>query len=391
MALLSRRDRSAIDPMVAELLGRVLGPESHAEDATVRAFIAVPNNAAPRLLVRSDLRAIGARGATRLMVDRSPRATLRRAALVGALAARAHVLVPQWTIRWSSEPGTGHVIAWLEVLLGAQVDVSAVRLGPPRANRKPVLQISEPNGREVCWVKVAHSELTARLLDRERMALAALVDGVDGLHVPKALGSRLWSDGWEVLVTAPLPELLASAPRREAVVSVVRSVHATSTVAPTAVAAARLRTLVDHPRLSHLGPLAAAVDTSHDLLQPGAWHGDLHAGNFALARDGVPVLWDWERWETDVPLGADLLHYELQHAVVGGQPLRSAAEDLISRSVDLLGVLGVPAEAAPLVAQDYLMRLAARYVADRPTPARGSVGDVESWILPVLAGAMNRR
>jgi hypothetical protein len=40
------------------------------------------------------------------------------------------------------------------------------------------------------------------------------------------------------------------------------------------------------------------------------WHGDWTAWNMGRSR-GKVLLWDWERFETDVPSGLDALHYHV--------------------------------------------------------------------------------
>jgi len=48
----------------------------------------------------------------------------------------------------------------------------------------------------------------------------------------------------------------------------------------------------------------------HAVLDYAAWHGDWSPWNMAWRRRRVQ-LWDWERFETGVPVGMDRLHYVL--------------------------------------------------------------------------------
>ena len=58
----------------------------------------------------------------------------------------------------------------------------------------------------------------------------------------------------------------------------------------------------------------------------GAWHGDWNGGNSAALADGRVLVWDWERFDADVPVGYDALHLRLQAAVTraGAEPVAAA-------------------------------------------------------------------
>ena len=65
------------------------------------------------------------------------------------------------------------------------------------------------------------------------------------------------------------------------------------------------------------GALAAALDAlaagaAGRPLAFGAWHGDWTPWNMASTDRGL-LVWDWERFTRDVPLGFDALHYWLQN------------------------------------------------------------------------------
>ncbi|HRA49957.1 hypothetical protein [Actinotalea sp.] len=376
-----------LDPMVPWLLSITLGDE--VPDGVVHRFLAVPAAASPRLLLRSDRHRAGARAAWRQVSSTSWRSSVRRAALTGALLAGAARVAPGRVVTWRASPGPETVAARIADLVGRPVELVAVSLGPVRANRKPVLQLADRHGRDVAWAKLGRDPLTARLVERERVALAEVGPALGGVHVPRLLGGGSWG-GVQVLVTAPLPARSSRALARATLVETVRAVHGTA--GSTAQVAPRLGDLVRHPRLADLAQLAARVDGTRHQLRLGAWHGDLHAGNLGAARDGRAILWDWERWEAGVPLGADLLHHDLQSWVVAGRmPRAAAAEALVRRAPEILGPLGVGAAAAERVVVDYLVRLAARYVEDRQPESGAAVGAVEQWIFPALRGALSER
>lgn len=401
----------AVDPLARDVLARTLvggsgvppqvwagrgDPQAGGADGVGDAgsgarwtFLALPTPTAPRLLIRADRPGVGAAAVRRQMTTGGPRAALRRAlvaTLVGSGAARL------WRNRLLVAPVTGSSESLVRVLsqqLGREVELACVALGPPRANRKPVVQLVAEDGSIIGWAKLGHDPLTARLVRSERDALAAVGTALrDVVQVPQVLAGGRWL-GLEVLVTAPLPTGGKGTVTRPDLLAVVRAVHATSGAA----AAPSLTALVSaQPRLATLVGLATRTDAASASLRPGAWHGDLHPDNLAAGPDGRPVLWDWERWQGGVPLGADLLHHDLQRwLTVDGVPRHSAAERLVATAGDLLGPLGVPAEDAAFVATDYLLRLASRYVGDGQAEAGAAVGDVESWIIPALLGATTRR
>jgi hypothetical protein len=397
---------TAVDPLALEVLARavtgVSGPSddpSRADGAVARpgrdglgvawSFLALPTLAAPRLLVRADRPRTGAAAVRRQMTGRGARAALRRTAVAAAVGSGAARL---WRRGLLVAPVTGAPDTLVRVLaqqLGREVELACVALGPARANRKAVAQLVEPDGSMVGWAKIGHDPLTARLVRAEHEALTAVATELaDVVHVPQVLAAGRWL-GLEVVVTAPLETGGKGSVDRPDLLAVVRAVHRTTGAA----AAPSVTALVaGQPRLAPLTAIALRTDAVAPALRPGAWHGDLHPDNLAVAPDGRPVLWDWERWQGAVPLGADLLHHDLQRwLTVDGLARRTAAERLVARAADLLGPLGVGADEAPLVATDYLIRLAARYLTDRQSAAGAAVGDVETWIVPALLGATTWR
>lgn len=180
---------------------------------------------------------------------------------------------------------------------------------------------------------------------------------------------------------APLPALdPARRLARRDLIAVVRAV-----AGPDPVERADLSPALEHERLQ---PLATAIPKISMMLTDvahGRSHGDLHPGNLAVAADSRPALWDWERWDAGLPVGFDLLHHDVQTWIsVDGTSPRAAAQRLIRTASESLAPLGVPAHAAPAVAADYLIRLAARYVGDAQDEAGSRLGNVENWIVPVI-------
>ena len=107
-------------------------------------------------------------------------------------------------------------------------------------------------------------------------------------------------------------------------------------------------------------------------LSVGPSHGDWSPWNMWKTRDGL-MVWDWERFATDVPVGSDLVHYRLQELLVmrGARPLdaaRAVVDDAPSR----------------LTAALHLLSLAVRYDMDDQASAGGEIRASDEWLLPVV-------
>ena len=116
----------------------------------------------------------------------------------------------------------------------------------------------------------------------------------------------------------------------------------------------------------------------------GGWHGDWNPGNCSVVADSV-LVWDWERYETGVPVGFDALHLRLQSAIGAGATPRAAATELLADARRVLAAFEVPSADATLVAQLYLWGLGVRYATDDQAKAGAAIGRLDEWLVPVLA------
>ena len=274
----------------------------------------------------------------------SPRLLLPAGGAPAAGAVRAYGGHASWTGRWRSR-GAGALFALgvggllfrdrvavgvdgesvldeLAQVLGEPVHV-ALRAGPPRANRKPVLAVLDAGGRPLAFAKVGLTPLTADLLAVEASALTGLAGKASDLvRVPRLLHHGTWRD-MTILVQEALPV--------------------------------------------------------------GCWHGDWTPWNSA-SLDGSVLLWDWERFDTGVPIGFDLLHHDLQSALATDcSPARPTA--LLNTVSSRLAPLGLTSGQATLTGVAYLVELASRYLVEDQAAAGAAVGDVGRWLLPVLTRA----
>jgi len=286
----------------------------------------------------------------------------------------------------------------LSEVLGSPVRV-AMRLGPPRANSKPVLQVLDAGGRTVGFAKVGNTALTRELVAGEANALH-LLDSATLHHVvaPKALHHGQWQ-GLEVLVQSALQQRTRRRPSQATVLSAMREVSLCGEVRAEPLAYSsylhrlqdRLLKLPydDSSAMLHqtLGALAHACTESRWWF--GSWHGDWTVWN-TRADHGRLQVWDWERFEPLVPCGFDTIHQHVQ-SLLGSSSQRSrAAQRTLAEAERLLRPWDQPGGQARAIVTAYLVDIGARYLADDQAGSGNQAGRLESWLLPALARETKR-
>jgi hypothetical protein len=288
----------------------------------------------------------------------------------------------------------------LSGVLGREV-VIGMHLGPPRANRKPVLQVLTPEGRTLAYAKLGVDPLTDALVRAEAEALDALAERpLQGVTVPSVLHHGRWS-GHQLLVQSALPVwsprrplteagLVAAAAQIAGVgsedgVQLARSdywaqLRARVGELPATPAATRLRHLTDA-----MQEVAADVEVGF-----GASHGDWTPWNMAALPDTL-LVWDWERFRPSVPLGFDLVHHTLQTELVSRlQDPAGSAHRCVTEAPRRLAGLGLPERTAVVTALAYCLDLATRYLTDRQQEAGARLGDVDAWLLPAVEDGLEQ-
>ncbi len=363
-------------------------------------FVLVPSAADPRLVVPLRPLTAAAAVARSHAAPGSWQAAARTALMATAFASGAgHVLLRDRLVVDLPEGAVG-LDEHLSDVLGRPV-VIGLRLGPPRANRKPVLQVVTLDGQLVAYAKLGVSPLTDALVTAEGEALARLGTAILGdVRVPEVLHAGTWQ-GHPLLVQAALPVRRSSGSdvggRITRAMVFVAGTGRTAGRQPVAVADLPWwdRTHDVVRRLPVAGP-AAELASAGDLLAAfagrrlpvGAWHGDWNPGNCAVVRDRV-LVWDWERYETGVPAGFDALHLCLQSAIGSGADPSAAAGRMMAEAAGLLAPFGVAPADARLVGMLYLWGLGARYAKDDQAAAGAAVGRLETWLLPILHEALS--
>lgn len=269
-----------------------------------------------------------------------------------------------------------------------------VHLGPPRANRKPVLALATPDGDLVAFVKLGVGSLTDRLVRAESVALGA-VSHLETVHVPRLIAAGDYRSH-PYVIQSPVPTDRPSRTNLAAVIAAqveVASVGQSSINEEAAIAA----TVDQWRRRAHD---AAAIDRgvaafahlaerwAEQVRQMpvvwGSWHGDWRPTNMAVTASGCSV-WDWERFATGVPVGYDALHLFLVSHASSCRNLTSLPADLFDNAQRLLRPFGVSTrEVAEVTATGYLLELAGRYLDDDQAGSGARLGSVREWLLPYL-------
>jgi hypothetical protein len=291
-----------------------------------------------------------------------------------------------------TDPDADSIETHLAGCFGTEVRVG-VLLGTRRVNQKPVLQVFDLGGRLRGYAKVGHNDLTAELVRREAESLASVGShNPRSFRVPRLLHHGQWA-GLEVLVVSAL----ATNPRHQvtrtvrltAMREVVRLAGTTSPPLAESGFWSRLRSTVEllseEPAGSRLRAAAGAIEQRHgaDPVSLGGWHGDWGPWNMGLG-DGILQLWDWERYDPEVPIGFDGLHFASQSVRPGERDERRQNESFLRSAPRTLAELGVSPGQRDVTLRLYLLEIAARYVEALTHGATPALRRRTSWVLALL-------
>jgi hypothetical protein len=347
---------------------------------TLAAWGILPGRGRPRVLVPLGAPRAAA-GALRQYNDAmSLRARLAKALAGGGLRSGVpqRLLVAGGSVLWVGAAGDGEgggadraetlLPGYVAEALGRDDLAAAILLGPVRPNRKPVVQLLDPAGRPVGYVKVGWNELTRRLVRREAAMLRRLAAFQPrALQVPRLLHQGRWHD-LEVTISSALPHRLRHHGRRGALPpsAAGREVAALGGITRAALGGspywadlrgrlAALQARADGRASERLdGLLAALAARASSPLWFGSWHGDWGPWNMR-ATPGRLLVWDWERSGDGVPLGFDPLHFTFQTGrQQRGEPVGVAAGAALRRAAGALAELGQETDAGELVLDLYL-------------------------------------
>ena len=334
-------------------------------------YLAVPTSAAPRLLVP-----IGAPGADRLLFRFGGSRRVRAARKMLGFAARTGALrwLPVPRLRVTQDP-VG-IEAHLEGVFDQPVRIG-VMLGPPRANLKPVLQVFAASGEVLGFAKVGPTPTTEALLATEATTLRWLAQHpVPGLAAPRVIDYDTWR-AVPILVQSPLSMAQSGRSPTSLPADQLAGLAVSGGVSSSPLEGSPFWTRVREVGDARWHDLDASafrrlrdtIDT-HTEVSLGAWHGDFGPWNAAAGPERLEV-WDWERFEDDVPIGLDGAHYRVQVELMrGADPtecwtaMKADVAEIVKRADVLADV--------PVTAACYILAIWRRYrmvTSDAETPA----------------------
>lgn len=217
--------------------------------------------------------------------------------------------------------------------LGEQLDeaelIPSIAIGPPRRNRKPVIQLLRPDGSVIGFVKVGWSTLTRELVTNEAARLKNVAGRLPSPLTAPTVLAQMATDDIDAVVTSPLDvrPTMKTAPRLsdDVVLELARCRGSHRC------AVANLGTIADMRAATK--PLPIDIDqlvARHDgvELEAGIWHGDLTPWNMATSPTEV-MVWDWEFAGVDRPVGFDLLHAAFEQVRRAAPNNESAAVEAV--------------------------------------------------------------
>ncbi|MEZ5342929.1 MAG: hypothetical protein R2706_16245 [Acidimicrobiales bacterium] len=246
--------------------------------------------------------------------------------------------------------------------LGEPQLIPTISLGPRRRNRKPVVQLTRPDGVVVGFAKIGWSDLSRALTENEARWLKRvenkLPKGVTAPTVLHQIRQQDWDLDLEVLVSGAL-RVSAASGRTE-------PLSADLALAIADIWPGGTHATQDLPFLAQWrqSPVNSLVDldalvAKHDgvPIRLGLWHGDLTPWNTA-STTGKLLIWDWEFADSDRPVGFDLLHMafeSIRRAPDGGE--QAAVDHVLANAARILAPAHAPVDA---VVDLYLCELLVR-------------------------------
>jgi hypothetical protein len=405
--MLSRPDRRSRDAYLAEVAAALWPAPTEVSIAgrgkkppAARDYLLIPSAQRPKLVVPSSPRRVAAaaiRNYNTAATSRSQRMKIS-ALVAGVRLGLALVLSDRLRIEQdASRPAD--LITHLSRALGRRVDV-CVYISPPRAVRKPVMQLLADDGTTVAFAKLGINRFTDGLVRAEGDAISRLgtVDWTT-LRVPAVVHAGNWQ-GHELLVQSAFARGGDPAAHIDLVARAMDELARSASV--------RRERLDDSLYLR--GVLGRIKDIPHDetaevlrsaaaelvrcagavQLDFGRWHGDWTPWNMTIATDRA-LVWDWEKFDDGVPIGFDAVHYAVQHAIVVEQLRPEAAfEQSVPLAARLLSKHGNNAAHPEIVSWLYAIEIAVRYVLDREPEAGSRAGQVSTWLPPVMRRMASR-
>ncbi len=253
-------------------------------------------------------------------------------------------------------PGERHdlrpfaLVEQLADVLGEPELIPSVGLGPPRRNRKPVVQLLRPDGHTVGFAKVGWSPFTTELIDNEAHWLQHVEGRMPaGTSAPPVLLSQRFDDV-HVVVTAPVSTPALA--RRKGPLSFATLAAIARLGTTTDCAVSELIMIEEFKRLAvdEVVDLDGLFDDRRETtIELGMWHGDLTPWNTAT-HGSTTGIWDWEFSADHRPVGFDALHIAFELVRRDGHGQEAAAINSIeANGASILAPLANPETAATII------------------------------------------
>lgn len=297
------------------------------------------------------------------------------------------------------------IVEHLSTILDQPVVIS-LTVGSARANRKPILNVHTQSGEEIGFAKVGLGPLTNSLVRHEATVLEDLPAIAAGnFTLPPKIHSGTWQTHEVLLMGALRPDIkqqLRGIPEGTAAAIITSN----GTLEYSRIADSRwlatLQESLEPLRDTDDGALPALLaefsSTFGSVELPfGAWHGDFGPWNMAHTST-LPMVWDWERYETGVPAGLDVVHFTSHQALRKIGDLSAAREALEHAAPtplrEVVSLAAGEALAHPLqlttIRLAYLFTIATRFTLDAHTPDGSSVRALARWHHEVIADQLHR-
>lgn len=293
----------------------------------------------------------------------------------------------------------GSIAEHLQHIFGQPV-CFGLMTGSARANRKPVLGIYDLSGKELGFAKIGLSDLAAELVSNEHQALLAM-NGITSadINVPQIISYDYWADRPVLVMSALRPNALQKPLNLP--LQAVRAIISSSPVhiCPLGNSAWYRSTVQQLDQLPEVYEAQQLLALLTELAQReadqelgfGAWHGDFGPWNMARTT-AAPMVWDWERYAQQLPLGLDLYHFSAHERLreIGNMPqaLSALRDPDLARAVNGLhhehGTGHLAEHRTHLLAVLYLASLATRFLEDGYHHRVQATFDLGSWHLRVM-------
>ncbi len=318
---------------------------------------------------------------------------LRLAAVRGmALGARLGLLhlLPWRVVVCSSDES---IDTHLSGILRMAVNV-AMYIGPQRAIQKPVLQIIDSAGHTVAFAKLAINDLTSSLLRCEAESISRLTQRrLRHLGTPQVISYSRWR-GSDLIVQTAVPPGGSETRLRRLLPDATKELGRSFGVANVGWLQSDYRARLYTRAAAHdTSPSAAEItrallwlddELGNDDLAVGSWHGDWAPWNMT-STPGRVIAWDWEHFETGVPVGLDAIHFDISEQLITGASVVDAFETSLRRSSqDLTSSVCAEDDRSRLVTL-YALEIATGYLERGEDRVGGTpLSRIDDWLPEVL-------